>query len=174
MVIGDEVVCCPILPQPPCAEALPTLSGIGWVVLCVPPGSQHRMPPRLLVAAVPVTGVYLCICMYASLCRARTLEAGQRWARLAQARAASRPGLCAIAPGRAQGVSGPSSSCVWNPRVFADDARGWQCPFVLCLHPQGATVGAARMRGRPGAGPGEGLGPGADAGPMLFTKVKSA
>ena len=30
----------------------------------------------------------------------------------------------------AQGVSGPSSSCVWNPRVFADDARGWQCPFV--------------------------------------------
>ena len=39
--------------------------------------------------------------------------------------------------GDAQGVSGPSSSCVWNPRVFADDARGWQCPFVLCLHPQG-------------------------------------
>ena len=37
----------------------------------------------------------------------------------------------------AKGVSGPSSSCVWNPRVFADDARGWQCPFVLCLHPQG-------------------------------------
>ena len=33
--------------------------------------------------------------------------------------------------------AGPSSSCVWNPRVFADDARGWQCPFVLCLHPQG-------------------------------------
>ena len=29
----------------------------------------------------------------------------------------------------AQGVSGPSASCVWNPRVFADDARGWQCPF---------------------------------------------
>ena len=37
----------------------------------------------------------------------------------------------------AQGVSGPSSSCVWNPRVFPDDARGCQCPFVLCLHPQG-------------------------------------
>ena len=30
----------------------------------------------------------------------RTLEAGKRWARLAQARAASRPGLCAIAPGQ--------------------------------------------------------------------------
>ena len=29
-----------------------------------------------------------------------------------------------------QGDSGPSSSCVWNPRVFADDARGCQCPFV--------------------------------------------
>ena len=34
----------------------------------------------------------------------------------------------------AQGVSGHSLSCVWIPRVFADDARGWQCPFVLCLH----------------------------------------
>ena len=33
--------------------------------------------------------------------------------------------------------AGPLSSCGWNPRVFADDARGWQCPFVLCLHPQG-------------------------------------
>ena len=32
----------------------------------------------------------------------------------------------------AQGVSGPSSSCVWNPRVFLDDARECQCPFVLC------------------------------------------
>ena len=27
-----------------------------------------------------------------------------------------------------QGVSGPSSSCVWNPRVFADDARGGSAP----------------------------------------------
>ena len=39
----------------------------------------------------------------------------------------------------AQVVSGPTSSCVWNPRVFADDARGWQCPFVLCLPPQGCA-----------------------------------
>ena len=38
----------------------------------------------------------------------------------------------AFEEGSGQGVSGPSSSCVWNPRVFADDARGWQCPFVLC------------------------------------------
>ena len=41
----------------------------------------------------------------------------------------------------ATGISGLHSKvtrgCVWNPRVFADDARGWQCPFVLCLHPQG-------------------------------------
>ena len=36
--------------------------------------------------------------------RARTLEAGKRWARLAQARAASRPGLCATTPGRRAGV----------------------------------------------------------------------
>ena len=37
----------------------------------------------------------------------------------------------------AQGVSGPLSSCVWNLRVFPDDARVCQCPFVLCLHSQG-------------------------------------
>ena len=47
-----------------------------------------------------------------------------------------------------QGVSGPSSSCVWNPRVFADDAQGWQCPFLLCLHPQGCL-----RRGVPASGP---------------------
>ena len=48
----------------------------------------------------------------------------------------------------AQVVSGPSSSCVWNPRVFADDAWGWQCPFVLCLHPQGCLrKGSALMLG---------------------------
>ena len=28
-----------------------------------------------------------------------------------------------LAPGVVQGASGPSSSCVWNPRVFPDDAR---------------------------------------------------
>ena len=42
----------------------------------------------------------------------------------------------------AQEVSGPSSSCVWNPRVFADDAWGWQCPFVLCLGLGVSTQGA--------------------------------
>ena len=67
---------------------------------------------------------------------------------------ALRPGAIAQSPGREAALAwaslaqrspassvlaraGPSSSCVWNPRVFADDARGWQCPFVLCLHPQG-------------------------------------
>ena len=29
------------------------------------------------------------------------------------------------------GVSGPLSNCMWNLPVFTDDARGWQCPFVL-------------------------------------------
>ena len=34
-----------------------------------------------------------------------------------------------LASRAAQGVSGPSSSCVWNPRVFADDARvAYQAP----------------------------------------------
>ena len=35
-----------------------------------------------------------------------------------------------------QWVSGPSLSCVWNLRVFPDDAWECQCPFVLCLPPQ--------------------------------------
>ena len=34
-------------------------------------------------------------------------------------------------------VIGHLSSCVWNPRIFPDDARGCQGLFVLCLHPQG-------------------------------------
>ena len=47
----------------------------------------------------------------------------------------------------AQGVSGPLSSCVWNLRVFPDDARGCQCPFVLCLHPQGCLRRGVRASG---------------------------
>ena len=47
----------------------------------------------------------------------------------------------------AQGVSGPSSSCVWNPRVFLDNARECQCPFVLCLHPQRCLRRVVRATG---------------------------
>ena len=35
------------------------------------------------------------------------------------------------------GLSGHLSICTWNLQVFPYDARGCQCPFVLCLHPQG-------------------------------------
>ena len=49
-----------------------------------------------------------------------------------------------------QGVSGPSSSCVCNLRVFLDDARGCHCPFVLCLPPQG---GLRRGVGASGSSP---------------------
>ena len=52
--------------------------------------------------------------------RARTLEAGERWARLAQARAASRPGLCAIAPGRRAGPS----CCAFTHRVAFEEGSG--------------------------------------------------
>ena len=38
-----------------------------------------------------------CMCPKTAPARARTLEAGKRWARLAQARAASRPGLGGVA-----------------------------------------------------------------------------
>ena len=51
---------------------------------------------------------------------------------------------------RPQSGSGPSSSCVWNPRVFADDARGWQCPFLLCLHPQACLRRGVRAKSSPG------------------------
>ena len=40
-----------------------------------------------------------------------------------------------------------NQSLMWNPRVFADDARGWQCPFVLCLHPQGCLRRGVRASG---------------------------
>ena len=33
-------------------------------------------------------------------------------------------------------VTGHLSKCLWDLRVFLDDARGCQCPFILCLHPQ--------------------------------------
>ena len=39
---------------------------------------------------------------------------------------------------------------MWNPRVFADDARGWQCPFVLCLHPQGCLRRGVLLKSGPG------------------------
>ena len=34
------------------------------------------------------------------------------------------------------GVTDHLLNCVCNLRVFLDDARGCQCPFVLCFHPQ--------------------------------------
>ena len=52
----------------------------------------------------------------------------------------------------AQGVSGPSSSCVWNPRVFADDARGCQCSFLLSgsVSPSHPESGMPHGSGSPG------------------------
>ena len=46
------------------------------------------------------------------------------------------------------------TSCVWNLRVFPEDAWGCQSPFVLCLHPQGFLqrgVRASRGSGWPGS-----------------------
>ena len=47
------------------------------------------------------------------------------------------------------GMTAPSSSCVWNLRVFPYDARGCQCPFVLCLHPQGCLRRGVRANPEP-------------------------
>ena len=38
-------------------------------------------------------------------------------------------------------------SCVWNLRVFVDDARWCQSLFVLCLHPQGCLRRGVRASG---------------------------
>src|SRR5574341_485444 len=59
--------------------------------------------------------------------RARTLEAGQGLGRLAQHRAASRPGLCAIAPGRRAGAPP-----VWKLTRSV--------PVQPCKHPPAASL----------------------------------
>src|SRR5574341_208232 len=65
--------------------------------------------------------------------RARTLEAGQGLGRLAQHRAASRPGLCAIAPGRRAGAPP-----VWKlTRSF---------PVQACKHPPAASLFSPALR----------------------------
>ena len=58
-------------------------------------------------------------------------------------------GLSRSFSGCVGGVSGPSSSCVWNPRVFADDARGWQCPFVLRHNPRKTSIVPLQRVSRP-------------------------
>ena len=45
------------------------------------------------------------------------------------------------------GVTGHFSSCVWYLRVSADDTRGCQCPFVLCLHQNGYLQRGVRALG---------------------------
>ena len=44
-------------------------------------------------------------------------------------------------------VTGHLSSCVWNLLVFPDNAWVCQCPFVLCLHPQGCLQRGVRASG---------------------------
>ena len=45
----------------------------------------------------------------------------------------------------AQGVSGPSSSCVWNPRVFAEDPleKGWATHSCILGFPWWLSGGGA-------------------------------
>src|SRR5574340_803664 len=65
--------------------------------------------------------------------RARTLEAGQGLGGLARHRAASRPGLCAIAPGRRAGAPP-----VWKlTRSF---------PVQACKHPPAASLFSPAFR----------------------------
>ena len=45
------------------------------------------------------------------------------------------------------GLSGHLSICTWNLQVFPYDARGCQCPFLLCLHPQGCLRRGVRASG---------------------------
>ena len=53
-----------------------------------------------------------------------------------------------------QWVSGPLSSCVWNLRVFPEDARGCHCPFIWCLPPQGCLQRGVQHQVHFKSGPG--------------------
>ena len=50
-----------------------------------------------------------------------------------------------------QGVSGPLTSCMWNLRVFPEDAWGCQCPFVLYRAAAPVLVSQEVRRGAQGA-----------------------
>ena len=66
-----------------------------------------------------------------------TLIAGslQSWDRRVRPRLVWRNGTL-LSSRVVHGVTGHLLSCMWNMRVFPDDAKGCQCRFVLCLHPQ--------------------------------------
>ena len=68
-------------------------------------------------------------------CTVVRIQPGAELGQESQASSCLRKGT-PLAPRVAQGVSGPASSCVWNPRFFPDDARGCQCRLGLCLHPR--------------------------------------
>ena len=77
-----------------------------------------------------------------------TLIAGslQSWDRRVRPRLVRRNGT-PLASRVIHGVTGNLSNCVWNLRVFPDDARGCQCPVVLCLLPQGCLSRGVRASG---------------------------
>ena len=80
-----------------------------------------------------------------------TLIAGslQSWDRKGRPRLVFRHGTL-LAARVVHGVTGHLLSCIWNLRVFPEDARGCQCPFVLRLHPQGCIGRGVRASGYQG------------------------
>ena len=60
----------------------------------------------------------------------------QSWDRRVRPHAVWRNGT-PLASRVVHGVTAHLLSCVWNLQFFPDDARGCQCPFVLCLQTQG-------------------------------------
>ena len=83
----------------------------------------------------------------------------QSWDRKGRPRLVFRHGTL-LAARVVHGVTGHLLSCIWNLRVFPEDARGCQCPFVLRLHQQGGirrVVGHwVLIKSRPGhRGPSE-------------------
>ena len=70
----------------------------------------------------------------------------QSWDRRVRPRLVWRNGT-PLASRVVQGVTGHLSSCVWNLRFFPDTARGFQCPFVMCFHPQGCLRSGVRASG---------------------------
>ena len=60
------------------------------------------------------------------------------WDRRVRPRLGLRHGMQLASLG-VHGETGHVSNCIWNLRVFPDDAQGCQCPLVLGLHRQGCV-----------------------------------
>ena len=100
-------------------------------VLCLHPQGCLRRGVRVKTMVFPVV-MYGCESWTVKKAECHRIDAFELWCwrRLLRvpwtARRSNQSILKEISPGCSLEGLIPSSSSVWNPRVFADDARGWQ------------------------------------------------